>query len=435
MKNKTPGRLEITTRIGCKMNCVYCPQKLLTTNYFKVNPFRRAVLSLEDFKKCLEKIPVGTRIDFSGMAEPWLNEQCTDMVCYAADEGFPIAIYTTLVGMSLKDFERIKDLDFDEFVLHVPDDKSNANIQITEEYLSLLYQVTGHKKKGLPLVTGYSCHAGIHPDIVETIPKNSKLITELISRAGNVENDYVESKHSTGEIVCINCGTGMNHNVLLPDGTIVLCCMDYALEHVLGNLLEKSYEEILDSPEAKRIQKEMQKDEVDILCRNCTNARSVQELYEDYHLYWDWCRKLQKSENLKDYDLLKYREWVDNLNDAKEKEQKTYQQWVDNLQKQECDLKEQICHLEIAYEERIKELKDYQQWVENLQTQEVRLKENLEKSETELLDLREKLTVLTESQKELTAEKEELLKYLEIIQDWKGYRVFSWLNKKQKGHQ
>ncbi len=108
---------------------------------------------------------------------------------------------------------------------------------------------------------------------------------------------------------------------------------------------------------------------------------------------------------------------------------------MDNLQKQECDLKEQICHLEIAYEERIKELKDYQQWVENLQTQEVRLKENLEKSETELLDLREKLTVLTESQKELTAEKEELLKYLEIIQDWKGYRVFSWLNKKQKGHQ
>ena len=143
MKNKTPGRLEITTRIGCKMNCVYCPQKLLTTNYFKVNPFRRAVLSLEDFKKCLEKIPVGTRIDFSGMAEPWLNEQCTDMVCYAADKGFPTAIYTTLAGMSLKDFERIKDLDFDEFVLHIPDDKSNANIQITEEYLSLLLSIPG----------------------------------------------------------------------------------------------------------------------------------------------------------------------------------------------------------------------------------------------------------------------------------------------------
>ena len=330
----------------------------------------------------------------------------------------------------INDFERIKDLDFDEFVLHVPDDKSNANIQITEEYLSLLYQVTGYKKKGLPLVTGYSCHAGIHPDIVETIPKNSKLITELISRAGNVENDYVESKHSTGEIVCINCGTGMNHNVLLPDGTIVLCCMDYALEHVLGNLLEKSYEEILDSPEAKRIQKEMQKDEVDILCRNCTNARSVQELYEDYHLYLDWCRKLQKSENLKDYDLLKYREWVDNLNDAKEKEQKTYQQWVDNLQKQESELKEQICHLETAYEERIKELKDYQQWVRNLQTQESRLKENLKNAETNLSDLKKTLSTLKESYHELAVEKENLLKELETIQSWKGYRLFSKLNRK-----
>ena len=417
MKNKTPGRLEITTRIGCKMNYVYCPQKLLTTNYFKVNPFRRAVLSLEDFKKCLEKIPVGTRIDFSGMAEPWLNEQCTDMVCYAADKGFPTAIYTTLAGMSLKDFERIKDLDFDEFVLHIPDDKSNANIQITEEYLGLFYQVTGHKKKGVPLVTGYSCHAGIHPDIVEAIPKDSKLITELINRAGNVESDYVESKHSTGEIVCINCGTGMNHNVLLPDGTMVLCCMDYGLDHVLGNLLEESYEEILDSAEAKRIRKEMQRDEVDILCRNCTNARSVQELFQDYHIYWDWCRKLQKSNSLKDYDLLKYKEWVD------------------NLQKQESNLKEQISHLDTAYEERIKELKDYQQWVGNLQTQEIRLNKSLEKSETELLDLREKLAVLTESQKESAAEKEELLKCLETIQGWKGFRVFSWLNRKQKGHQ
>lgn len=430
MKNKIPGRLEITTRIGCKMNCVYCPQKLLMTNYFKDNLSRRAVLSLEDFKTCLKKIPAGIRIDFSGMVEPWLNEQCTDMVCHAADEGFLIAIYTTLVGMSLKDFERIKDLDFDEFVLHIPDDKSNANILITEEYLSLLYQVTGYKKKGLPLVTSYSCHAGIHPDIVEAIPKDSKLITELINRAGNVESDYVESKHSTGEIVCINCGTGMNHNVLLPDGTMVLCCMDYGLDHVLGNLLEESYEEILDSAEAKRIRKEMQRDEVDILCRNCTNARSVQELYEDYHLYWDWCRKLQKSENLKDYDLLKYREWVDNLNDAKEKEQKTYQQWVDNLQKQESKLKKQICHLETAYEERIKELKDYQQWVGNLQTQESRLKENLKNAETDLSDLKQTLSTLKESYHELAIEKENLLKQLETIQSWKGYRLFSKLNRK-----
>ena len=37
----------------------------------------------------------------------------------------------------------------------------------------------------------------------------------------------------------------MNHNVLLPNGDVVLCCMDFGMQHVLGNLKRQSYEEIL----------------------------------------------------------------------------------------------------------------------------------------------------------------------------------------------
>ena len=70
-----------------------------------------------------DKLRKGTRIDFSGMAEPWLNKDCTKMVLYAHEKGFPIAIYTTLVGMTDEDFDAIKDIPVEEFVLHIPDDK------------------------------------------------------------------------------------------------------------------------------------------------------------------------------------------------------------------------------------------------------------------------------------------------------------------------
>ena len=76
------GRLEITTRIGCSVNCVYCPQKTLAARYMETGNAdnKPIVMSLDTFKACLDKTPKDTRIDFSGMAEPWQNKDCTKMV-------------------------------------------------------------------------------------------------------------------------------------------------------------------------------------------------------------------------------------------------------------------------------------------------------------------------------------------------------------------
>ena len=62
-------------------------------------------LSLETFKACIDKIPTHIRVDFSGMAEPWLNKNCSNMVLYAAQRGHKLVVYTTLVGMTVDDFE------------------------------------------------------------------------------------------------------------------------------------------------------------------------------------------------------------------------------------------------------------------------------------------------------------------------------------------
>ena len=37
----------------------------------------------------------------------------------------------------------------------------------------------------------------------------------------------------------------MYHNITLPNGDVSLCCMDYGLEHIIGNLLEQDYEDVI----------------------------------------------------------------------------------------------------------------------------------------------------------------------------------------------
>ena len=39
----------------------------------------------------------------------------------------------------------------------------------------------------------------------------------------------------------IGCLRELNENVLLPNADVILCCMDFKLKHVLGNLLDSDY--------------------------------------------------------------------------------------------------------------------------------------------------------------------------------------------------
>lgn len=381
-----PGRLEITTKIGCQCRCDYCPQQLLISQYFKKNDANPdTLMSLDTFKKCINKLPKGTRIDFSGMAEPWLNPKCTEMVLYAHEKGFPIAVYSTFVGMTYADFEMLKEIPYEEFVLHIPDDKSRSHINVTSDYIKLLEDALEYKQQsGKGLVTGISCHAGVHPAIKKAVPEDSKLITEIHNRAGNLENEFLESKINHGEIVCVNCGTDMHHNVLLPDGTVLLCCMDYGMKHILGNLLYDEYDEIYKSEESQKVRYGLKNDKNDILCRNCVNARNVSEIFDEYIFYKKWVTDLEKQKSQRINEINEYKKWVDKLEKRNQEskneiqkineqynqrvsENKEYKTWVSKLEKQNQELRDEVQRINTAYEQRVKELHEYMDWVNKLQ--------------------------------------------------------------------
>jgi len=74
MKNQTNiSTMEITTVIGCKIRCAYCPQSKLMKKYAEKSNIYK--MTFDTFKSCLDKIPFNVQIDFSGMGEPWMNPE------------------------------------------------------------------------------------------------------------------------------------------------------------------------------------------------------------------------------------------------------------------------------------------------------------------------------------------------------------------------
>ena len=249
-------RLEITTHVGCPINCVDCPQALLRSCYKG-----RKTMRFEDYKAAIDKVPRHCRIDFSGMCEPFVNPHCTDMILYAAERGHPLALYTTLQGATLDDLERLEGIWFEVVTIHLPDKDNRSTFHITDKYLEVLSRWNCHN---------YSCHGAID-DRVRPYLKPRNLITYMHDRAGNVEDRPHKSIDENCPIKCSLSGKELNHNVLMPNGDVLMCCMDYGYTAKFGNLFEQTYGEVLNSQEAIEMRKRLEKGAT--ICRHCTNAQ------------------------------------------------------------------------------------------------------------------------------------------------------------------
>lgn len=266
--------IEITTRIGCKVNCRFCPQSTLIQKYFENNADRAAVMSFETFSECLKKTPQNCSIHFCGMSEPFLNPECMKMIKLAVSSGRTVNLCTTLVGADVSLVKQICEIPFGYIMLHLADKYGYANIPVSDEYYKMVEMLVNQKKEdGRPLVN--MCNAQADPDerLLEICEGKYEILTTMMDRAGNLSDPQLVKKRClSGPLSCGRYGPKLDHNILLPDGTLLLCCMDYGMKHVLGNLLEDSYEQILNGDEIARIKRGMCGEEGDILCRYCTSA-------------------------------------------------------------------------------------------------------------------------------------------------------------------
>lgn len=276
----TNPMLDITTKIGCSVNCKYCPQHVFVQEFSRNGA--EGNLSLDNFKICVDKLPKNTLIEFAGFTEPFLNAACINMIEYAVEKKYKVNIFTTLVGLNDDAFEKMKNIDFEEFVLHVPDEEGYSVIPIDDIYKKRLMELVNKKKKNGKPYIDYACSQGTVPEeILQILGNQVRTYIVLNDRAGNLENlegKLHEQKNVKGRICCEFAGD-INHNELLPDGRVLLCSNDWGMRHVLGNLLEQDYESIINGEEAQRIRQAMCSENGNVLCRNCFHA-----LKEEYFL-------------------------------------------------------------------------------------------------------------------------------------------------------
>ena len=263
------GTMEITTVVGCPVNCRFCPQKEFVRRYFATSEKRE--LDSSSFTRLIEKLPLDVSIHFSGMSEPWSNPECTEMLLYAARRGHLISVYSTLQGLTEAEFERIRGVSFNYFVIHVPDAQGNSPIPLSSAYLALLERVFDTPLR-VQSERQISCHGTLKSEVSALLRGRFPVLDEVIDRAGNIEEGVSVPCRLAGHITCTRAGRSINRNVLLPDGRVLLCCMDYGMRHVLGSLWDSSYDQLLDGAEASRVRSAMDDQSLPLLCRDCTVA-------------------------------------------------------------------------------------------------------------------------------------------------------------------
>jgi radical SAM protein with 4Fe4S-binding SPASM domain len=250
------------------MQCDYCPQKIHVNNYTAKT--RHTQMTFADFKKMLSTVPKEVEIVFAGMAEPWLNKWCTDMVNYTFEQGYQVGVYTTTSGMTMKDVIGIHNLPFKFFTLHLPDADGIMRLKVDEKYLKVLEKV--HE-----LIDCQTMVIGkLHPLVEEITGPVQDGSPGLFSRAGNLKTLAINRKK--GVLQCSACGPKIDHNVLLPNGDVLLCCMDYGQEHVIGNLLHMDYSDLFKSDEYLRVMEGLKDENSNILCRKCEVSENISAL-------------------------------------------------------------------------------------------------------------------------------------------------------------
>jgi hypothetical protein len=281
-------KLEISTNVACRVKCDFCPQELHIEQYSSKNKLENISygkpeqMSFDTFTKCLSTIPKSVMISFAGYSEPWLNPDCSKMIIHAYEKGHEIEVFSTLVGMKLEDIELIKYVKFRTFHLHLPDNQNFAKISVNQNYLNLLKQLL----LDIPNVTGMSM-GDLHPKI--KLASNTDLTPDvMINRANNVEIVKPNERQS-GPLVCnraskLDLVDIVDDNVLLPNGDVSLCHMDYGLQHILGNLLVLRYDSIFKSSEYMEFHKKQKSFDSNVLCRFCPEAIPQTELTHKQNL-------------------------------------------------------------------------------------------------------------------------------------------------------
>jgi len=265
----TKGNLEITTKVGCSNVCEYCPQTKLIKEYKKAKKRQSRddkMMSVENFKKYISTVPTEIDFHFTGYVEPFDNPDCDELLMISHEKGHKVQLNTTLEGLTKEKFDRIKNLPFKTFIIHmasgtyyerigrklpIKQDENGFDV-LRDDWLEMLEYVA----RNMPINFKVLSHGGAHPKAVEILQKLvnegvlgqehiSNLNISTSTRSQNKAQDdkgIVRQKIPPQFNIRGKCSR-IYQSVLLPNGRMGLCCQDYGLEHIVGDLSKQTWKE------------------------------------------------------------------------------------------------------------------------------------------------------------------------------------------------
>jgi hypothetical protein len=193
-------------------------------------------------------VPKHVRIDFSGMAEPWANRFATDMLENALYEGATSRSTPRCKGM--RDPETVA---------------SAARVRVASRgcrgplarHARQHARVQGQRAVPKRRWRSFARLKGVRFMTMaeSSVAGSADMKWRPITRAGNLDLQTIEGQDITLDPVYrtpVTCSFTpfYDQNVLLPNGDVVLCCMDYSIKHKLGNLLVDDYYDLFKSDAA-----------------------------------------------------------------------------------------------------------------------------------------------------------------------------------------
>lgn len=250
--------VEFTLNVSNCLGCHFCPQDKLSAVYQGPRKF-----SFTDFTAIMDKVPAGTEVHFSGFSECFLHPMCHEFIYEARLMGFEVHVYTTLVGLRMEQIETLAEKPPNFFRIHVPDAHhfkvpDDKWIKHHELFLEI----------GAPSFS-YMTMGTMTERVNEYMKGRNVEFPQMLSRGGNL-GWVSKDRPIRGRLTCH--AERWHMNVVLPNGDVVLCSMDYGMKMPVGNLLRDDYNSVYARSELYRHENNPPADSP---CRSCEWSRPI----------------------------------------------------------------------------------------------------------------------------------------------------------------
>ena len=247
-----PMRLNITASAGCRGQCAYCPQD----RYQRAMSAAPRMLTAAEFSSLLPRLR-GTsfeEISFGGFSEPFDNSEIVELVTLARELTDSVSIYTIGEDATPELLGRMSHLSLNVFDVSCHGFDADVyrrtrpfvDPRNVERNVRWLLDHRANIRELRISMTGPFGGAAAEEMRQLCRSKGAKLVTrELHSRAGLIKLGS-RSERKSGPF---RCGKfGFNKPVLVPGGAVALCCQDFGLSSILGNLHATEFDALMDSP-------------------------------------------------------------------------------------------------------------------------------------------------------------------------------------------